>query len=132
MSANAGSQATDVYGRNLGEKFGAQDAPFVLTRSLQCPELAVTEVYVNQPLGRLSDPIPRVDAYMICLMLRDLPRNLYWEEGRQVSAFSLKAGSITLEESLARLVKEGLVEPEEARARAAHPEEFENLVRAGS
>jgi AraC-like DNA-binding protein len=97
MSANPGSRATaDVYGRNLGEKFGAQDAPFVLTRSLQCAELAVTEVYVDQPLGRLSDPIPRVDAYMICLMLRDLPCNIYWEDGRQVSAFSLKAGSITL------------------------------------
>jgi len=97
MRANLDSPATtDVYGPNLGEKFGAQDAPFVLTRSLQSAELAVTEVYVDQPLGRLSDPIPREDAYMICLMLRDLPRNFYWEDGRQVSAFSLKAGSITL------------------------------------
>ena len=42
-----------------------------------------------------------------------------------------KLGSITLEESLAKLVREGLVEPEEARARAAHPEDFENHVRAG-
>ena len=97
MGARAGSQArTDVYGRNLGRKFGAEDAPFILTRSLQSAELAVTEVYVDQPLGRLSDAIPRVDAYMICLMLRDLPRNIYWEDGRQVSAYSLKAGSITL------------------------------------
>jgi len=42
-----------------------------------------------------------------------------------------KQGSITLEESLARLAKDGLVEVEEARARAAHPEEFENHLRAG-
>jgi AraC family transcriptional regulator len=97
MAARPDSQAeANVYGRNLGEKFGAQDAPFVLTRSLQCTEVAVTEVYVDQPRGRLSDPIPRVDAYMICLMLRDLPRNLYWEDGHQVSEFSLKAGSTTL------------------------------------
>jgi twitching motility protein PilT len=41
-----------------------------------------------------------------------------------------KQGSITLEESLARLAKDGLVEVEEARARAAHPEEFENHLRA--
>jgi twitching motility protein PilT len=41
-----------------------------------------------------------------------------------------KQGSITLEESLARLAREGLVEVEEARARAAHPEEFENHLRA--
>jgi twitching motility protein PilT len=42
-----------------------------------------------------------------------------------------KQGSITLEESLARLAKDGLVEVEEARARAAHPEEFENHFRSG-
>ena len=42
-----------------------------------------------------------------------------------------KLGSITLEESLARLAKDGLVEVEEARTRAAHPEDFENQLRAG-
>jgi twitching motility protein PilT len=42
-----------------------------------------------------------------------------------------KQGSITLEESLAKLAREGLVEPEEARARAAHPEDFEIHFRAG-
>ena len=40
-----------------------------------------------------------------------------------------KLGSVTLEESLARLVRENLVDPEEARARAAHPEELEGLLR---
>jgi twitching motility protein PilT len=40
-----------------------------------------------------------------------------------------KHGSITLEESLARLVREEAVDPDEARARASHPEEFENYLR---
>ena len=40
-----------------------------------------------------------------------------------------KQGSVTLEESLARLARDGVVELEEARARAAHPEEFENYFR---
>jgi len=44
----------------------------------------------------LSDPIPRVDAYMVCLMLRGIPNNSYWEEGRQVSACSLNAGEVTI------------------------------------
>ena len=39
---------------------------------------------------------------------------------------------MTLEESLARLVHEGIVEAEEARARAAHPEEFEGYLRVKS
>lgn len=41
-----------------------------------------------------------------------------------------KQGSITLEESLARLVRENLVDAEEARARAVHPEEFDNFLRS--
>jgi twitching motility protein PilT len=47
----------------------------------------------------------------------------------QEIALTKKQGSITLEESLARLVKDGIVEPEEAKARAQHPEEFENYLR---
>jgi twitching motility protein PilT len=38
-------------------------------------------------------------------------------------------GSTTLEETLARLVREGKVEADDARARAAHPEELEALLR---
>src|ERR1700692_1312236 len=97
MRANQGSESlADAYGRNLGTKFGDEDAPAIVTRSLHSTEIAVTEICVDRPLGRLSDPIPRVDAYMICLMLRGIPNNVYWEEGRQVSAYSLRAGDVTI------------------------------------
>jgi len=97
MRANQSSEAlADAYGRNLGTKYGAEDAPAIVTRSLHSTEIAVTEICVHRPSGRLSDPIPRVDAYMICLMLRDIPNNAYWEDGRQVSAYSLRAGEVTI------------------------------------
>jgi AraC family transcriptional regulator len=97
MRQNQGSEAMGgAYGRNLGTKYGAEDAPAIVTRSLHSIEIAVTEICVHRPPGRLSDPIPRVDAYMICLMLRDIPNNAYWEEGRQVSAYSLRAGEVTI------------------------------------
>jgi AraC-like DNA-binding protein len=97
MRANQGFEAiAGAYGRTLGTKYGAEDAPSIVTRSLHSTEIAVTEVCVRRPLGRLSDPIPRVDAYMICLMLSDIPNNAYWEEGRQVSAYSLRAGEVTI------------------------------------
>jgi AraC family transcriptional regulator len=97
MRANQGSEAlADAYGRNLGTKYGAEDAPAIVTRSLHATAIAVTEICVHRPSGRLSDPIPRVDAYMICLMLRDIPNNAYWEDGRQVSAYSLRAGEVTI------------------------------------
>ena len=40
-----------------------------------------------------------------------------------------RLGSQTLEESLSGLVRDGLIEPEEARARAGHPEELDALTR---
>src|SRR4026209_1178461 len=73
-----------TYGRDLGVNFGADEAPCIVTRSLHSAEIAVTELRVDQPLGRLSDPIPREDGYMLCLMLREIPNNVYFEEGRQV------------------------------------------------
>jgi AraC-like DNA-binding protein len=88
--------ATGVYGPSLGGNFGATDAPFIVTRTLQRGEIALTEVCVDRPLGRLSDPLPRVDAYMICFLLRDLPNNSYWEEGREIALFSTRAGEITI------------------------------------
>ena len=48
----------------------------------------------------------------------------------QEIALTRRQGSVTLEESLARLVREGIVEAEEARSRAAHPEEYENYLKS--
>src|ERR1700730_16968930 len=97
MRANQGSEAVaGAYGRNLGGKYGAEGAPSLVKRSVPSTETPPTEICVHQPLGRLSDPIPRADAYMISLMLSDLPNNAYWEEGRQVSAYSLRAGEVTI------------------------------------
>lgn len=97
MGALQISQATSgVHGRGLGAKLGTRDAPCIVTRTLSRAEVAVTEILIDQPLGRLSDPLPQVDAFMICLMLSDIPNNSYWEEGREVSAYSLRAGETTL------------------------------------
>ena len=63
-------------GRNLGVNFGADEAPCIVTRSLHSTEIAVTELRVDQPRGRLSDPIPREDGYTLCLMLREIPNNV--------------------------------------------------------
>src|SRR5271168_2214254 len=96
MTSSPVARAGDAYGRRLGEKFGVEEVPCIVTRSLRSAELAVTEVRSDKPLGRLSDPIARQDAYMICLLLRELPNNRYWENGRQVSVASLPAGNITV------------------------------------
>jgi AraC family transcriptional regulator len=97
MSAFQSSQTTSgVHGRSLGERLGAKVAPSIVTRTLWQAEVAVTDIRVDEPLGRLSAPLPTVDAFIVCLMLRDIPHNAYWEGGRQVSAYSIRAGETTI------------------------------------
>jgi len=90
--------ADDAYGRSLGEKFGIEDVPCIVIRPRQGAELAVTELRVDVPLDRLSDPIVRQDAYALSLALRDLPNTSYWEDGRQVATNTLRAGDCLIHE----------------------------------
>ena len=71
-----------AYGRRLSEKFGIKDeVPYIVTRTLQRAEIALTELRIDQPSGQVSDPTPRHDAYVMSLFLRDLAHS-YWEDGR--------------------------------------------------
>jgi AraC family transcriptional regulator len=86
----------DACWRRLGEKCDVEDVPCIVTRSLQSAKIAVTEVRIDKALGRLSDPIPCEDAYMLSLVLRDLPDNSYWEDGRQVAVNTVRTGECLL------------------------------------
>ena len=81
-----------AYGRRLGARFGVDDAPCIVTRTFPRAELAVTEVRIDRPFGGLSDPIPYEDAFSMSLVLRDLPDNSYWEDGREVGKRTIQAG----------------------------------------
>ncbi|MDB5426755.1 MAG: AraC family transcriptional regulator [Phenylobacterium sp.] len=85
-----------AYGRNLAQRFGAEDAPFIVTRCLRRGEMAVTELRVDQPTGRPCDPFAPEDAYLIGLLLREFPDHCYWVSGQQVPVASLRAGEITI------------------------------------
>jgi AraC family transcriptional regulator len=87
---------TGSYGQGLAKHWGLEDLPSIVTRSLRGAEIVVSDLRVDKPNGRLSDPLPRDDAYMICLVLRDLPQNSYWEEGREVGRYSLKRGQTAI------------------------------------
>jgi AraC family transcriptional regulator len=84
-SSAALRQGSGAYGRDLAQKIGAEDAPFIVTQSLQRTAIAFTEIRVDQPTGNLTDPLPIEDAHMMCLLLRELPDNHYWEVGRHLS-----------------------------------------------
>jgi AraC-like DNA-binding protein len=92
IRALATRRVDDNYGQRLGEKFGVEDVPCIVTRSLHGAELAVTEVRIDRPLDRLSESFARENAYALSLVLRDLPDNSYWEDGRQMAVKTIQAG----------------------------------------
>ena len=95
-SRSISSSSRRPYGDELAARFGAEDAPFVVTRSLPQAQLAVTEIKVLRPLGRMSDPFPRQDAYMIIFELHDMKGLEYWQEGRHVRTLNVRAGETVI------------------------------------
>jgi AraC family transcriptional regulator len=86
-----------LYGDELAASFGADaPAPFVVTRSMPHAEFAVTELRVDDPVGRISDPLPCDDAYLISHELRAYRGMEYWENGRHLTTYDLRAGETTI------------------------------------
>ena len=71
--------------------------------------------------------VPAAELLMVSYGARQHIRRNAVQHLHQEITITRRNGSFTFEESLARLVKDGLVEWREAHARAAHPEEFEQL-----
>jgi AraC family transcriptional regulator len=84
------------YGGGLASNFGAEEAPHMVTRVLRGAELAATELLIEHPPGRIGDPIPRQDAYMVCCQLREKASFEYWEEGKAYKVPPLRAGDTTI------------------------------------
>jgi twitching motility protein PilT len=72
--------------------------------------------------------VPAAELLMVGYGARQHIRKNALQHLHQEITITRKHGSFTLEESLSRLVREGLVEWRDAHARAAHVEEFEQLV----
>ena len=72
--------------------------------------------------------VPAAELLMVGYGARQHIRKNALQHLHQETTMTRRAGSFTLEESLARLVKDGLVEWRDAQARAVHAEEFEQLV----
>src|SRR5262249_47142815 len=95
--------------------------------------MALAAVWTQTLLPRKAGGrVPAVELLLISYGARQHIRKNALQHLHQEIALTRKAGSVSLEESLARLVKDGLIEPDEARSRAAHPEELENILRSGA
>ncbi len=75
--------------------------------------------------------VPAAELLMVGYGARQHIRRNALQHLHQEITITRRHGSFTLEESLARLVKDGAIEWRDAHARAAHVEEFEQLSPPG-
>lgn len=82
------------------------------------------------PAARTGGVVPIAELLMVSYGARQHIRKNALQHLNQEITITRKAGSFTLEESLARLVRNGVLERSDAQLRAVHPEEFESLMSA--
>ena len=91
--------------------------------------MALTAVMTQTLLPKTGGGVvPAAELLMVSYGARQHIRRNALQHLHQEITITRRNGSFTFEESLARLVKEGLVEWRDAHARAAHTEEFEQLA----
>ena len=91
--------------------------------------LALAAVLTQTMLPKIGGGIvPACELLMVGYGARQHIRKNALQHMHQEITITRKQGSFTLEESLARLVKDGLVERDDAQARAVHPDEFESAL----
>jgi twitching motility protein PilT len=91
--------------------------------------MAVSAVMTQTLLPKLGGGVvPAAELLLISYGARQHIRRNALQHLHQEITITRRNGSFTFEESLARLVKDGLVDWREAHARAAHVDEFEQLA----
>ena len=91
--------------------------------------MAVTAVLTQTLLPKSGGGlVPAAEMLMVGYGARQHIRRNALQHLHQEITITRKQGSFSLEESLARLVREGLVDWRDAHARAVHVEEFEQLA----
>jgi twitching motility protein PilT len=95
--------------------------------------MALAAVLTQTLLPRIGGGrVPAAELLMVGYGARQHIRRNALQHLHQEITITRRVGSFTLEESLARLVRDGLVEWREAHGRAAHVDEFEMLSPQGA
>jgi AraC family transcriptional regulator len=87
---------SDGYGQRLGERFGVDGPPAIVSRALRNGDMAVTEIRCDDPVPGLSGRIRREDAFLISAQFRKYRRLVLWEDGRAAPISVLRAGEMLI------------------------------------
>ncbi|HTL43931.1 MAG TPA: PilT/PilU family type 4a pilus ATPase [Vicinamibacterales bacterium] len=111
----------------IADSFPAERQPTIR----QELSMALTAVMTQQLVPRIGGGVvPAAELLMVSYGARQHVRRNALQHFHQEMTMTRRLGSFTLEDSLAQLVKAGLIEAHEALTRAAHPDEVQQLLRA--
>ncbi|HYR46398.1 MAG TPA: PilT/PilU family type 4a pilus ATPase [Thermoanaerobaculia bacterium] len=110
----------------IADSFPAERQPTIRQELSMALAAVMTQTLLPR---RGGGRVPAAELLYVGYGARQHVRKNALQHLHQEIVLTRKQGSVTLEESLARLVRENSVELEEARVRAAHPEEFESYLR---
>ncbi|KSV63468.1 hypothetical protein N185_36090 [Sinorhizobium sp. GW3] len=82
-----------AYGERLRKTFKVARAPSFVSTTLKNARIAVTEIRCDIPDTGLSEPLPREDAFLLAVQLRDVPAHDLFLDGKQVKTAHLQAGT---------------------------------------
>jgi twitching motility protein PilT len=92
--------------------------------------LALSAVLTQMLLPKIGGGrVPAVELLMVSYGARQHIRKNALQHLHQEMSLTRRHGSLTLEDSLARLAKSGIITPADAMARAGHPDEMQSLLR---
>jgi twitching motility protein PilT len=93
---------------------------------------ALHAVVVQQLIPRADGRgrVPAVEMLLATYPVRHHIRNYHLQKLYNEITLGKRHGMIALEESLSQLVRDGKIDPEEARIRATHPDELAGLLRS--
>ncbi|HEX6203551.1 MAG TPA: PilT/PilU family type 4a pilus ATPase [Thermoanaerobaculia bacterium] len=96
--------------------------------------LALHAVVAQQlvPVGGGATRLPAVEVLLATPPVRHLLRGGELQKLYNEVTLGKRHGMVSLEESLARMVRDGLLDPEEARLRASRPDELASLLTSGT
>ncbi|HEX6200781.1 MAG TPA: PilT/PilU family type 4a pilus ATPase [Thermoanaerobaculia bacterium] len=92
--------------------------------------LSLHAIVTQQLIPRSDGPgrVPAVELLLATHAVRNLIRNDHLQKLYNEMVLGKRQGTVSLEESLARLVSSGVIEVEEARIRTPRPQELDSLL----
>jgi AraC-like DNA-binding protein len=93
---DAGVVDSGAVGQRLGDLFKIDNTPALITRRMNMPQLAVTELRSDDPAIGVVGPVPLEDAYLVSLIVRQQDRHEVWEGGRPCPRHTIRPGEFIL------------------------------------